>query len=344
VKKTAIALAISAMSLPALALEKMPEESGFSGYVNLGAGTGSIESNFLARLSGIDVDLGDDTITDFGSPDDEDITLPAINLNVNYTFSNLKTQVSLGNDLADFLQFDRSTRLALRHDFDSLGRMQIALLSSAFPATEVWADPYLLDEKRKDTERSTTGGRFTWDKIFGSHFELKVSARTIEIDDENSGEGYRDSNGDPLTRQQRKLLDREGDINRMELGYMFIIGDGTNVLRPSVAYIDRDLDGDAMSQDGVEVGLSWLYNNRDNFRWANNISYSSLEGDKKNPIFNETNDADQIVFASQMFFPNLFGLEKWEPNMSFVWGDSDNDIDFNDAAGWMFNVGIGRQF
>ena len=222
--------------------------------------------------------------------------------------------------------------------------MQLALLSSALPSTEVWADPYLLDEKRKDTERSTTGGRFTWDKIFGSHFELKVSARTIEIDDENSGEGYRDSNGDPLTREQRKLLDREGDINRMELGYLFIIGDGTNVLRPSVAYIDRDLDGDAMSQDGVEVGLSWLYNNRDNFRWANNIAYSSLEGDKKNPIFNETNDEDQIVFASQMFFPGLFGLEKWEPNMSFVWGDSDNDIDFNDAAGWMFNVGIGRQF
>jgi hypothetical protein len=295
-------------------------------------------------VSWIDVDLGDETISDYGSPGDEDITLPALNLNLNYTFSNLKTQVSLGNDLTDFLQFDRSTRLALRHDFDSLGRMQIALLSSAFPATEVWADPYLLDEKRKDTERSTTGGRFTWDKIFGSQFELKVSARTIDIDDENSGEGYRDSEGNPLSRQQRKLLDREGDINRMELGYLFIIGEGRHVLRPSIAYLDRDLDGDAMSQDGVEFGLSWYYNNQDNFRWANNVFVSSLEGDKKNPIFDETNDSDSVVFASQMFFPTLFGLKKWEPNVSFIWGESDNDIDFNDEKGWMVSVGIGRTF
>lgn len=338
-KKTVIALAVAAAtSMPALALDKMPEEAGFSGYVNLGAGTGSIESNFLARLSGVDIDLGDDTVTDYGSPDDEDFTMPALNLNLSYTFSSLKTQVSLGNDLADFLQFDRSTRLALRHDFDSLGRMQIALLSSAFPQTEVWADPYLLDESRKETERSSTGGRLTWDKILGSHFEFKVSSRKIEIDDERSGESL------DLSKAQRQLLDREGDINRVELGYMFIMGEGRNILRPSVAYIDRDLDGDAMSQDGVEVGLTWLYNNKDNFRWVNNVVYTSLEGDKKNPIFNEVNDADQIGFASQMFFPGLFGLEKWEPNASFIWGDSDNDIDFNDATGWLFSVGIGRQF
>ena len=91
-KKTVIALAVAAAtSVPALALDKMPEEAGFSGYVNLGAGTGSIESNFLARLSGVDIDLGDDTVTDYGSPDDEDFTMPALNLNLSYTFSSLKT-------------------------------------------------------------------------------------------------------------------------------------------------------------------------------------------------------------------------------------------------------------
>jgi hypothetical protein len=338
-QKTITALAFSALAFPALALDKMPEEPGFSGFVNLGVGTGSIESNFLARLSGLDIDLGDDTINDFGSPDDEDITAPAINLNVNYTFSNLKTQVSLGNDLADFLQFDRSTRLALRHDFDSIGRFQLALLSSAFPQTEVWKDPYLIDEKRKETERSSTGGRITWDKIFGSHFELKLGSRKIELDDERSGEGL------GLSREQRKLLDREGDIMRAELGYLFNLGNGRHFVRPSVAYIDRDLDGDAMAQDGYEVALSWLYNSPSKrLTWANNIAYSSLEGDKKNPIFDEVNDADQVVVASQMFFPGLFGMEKWEPNMSVIWGDSDSDIDFNDGAGWMFNVGIGRKF
>ena len=140
-KKTALAAAVALLSSPVMALEPMPDESGWSGFFNLGVGSGSIESNFLAKLKGIDLDLGDETIDDFGSPDDESITTFAANINVNYTFSNLKTQVSIGNDLADFLQFDRSTVFSVRHDFDSFGRLQASVLSSAFPQTEVWEDP-----------------------------------------------------------------------------------------------------------------------------------------------------------------------------------------------------------
>jgi len=339
IKKTAIAAVISAMAMPALALEPMPKESGFSGFVNLGVGTGSVESNFLARVSGIDVDLGDDTIQDFGSPDDESITLPSANVNLGYTFSNRKTRIFLGSDLEDFLQFDRSTLFALRHDFDRIGNVQLAFLTSAFPGTEVWADPYLLDQKRKDTESRSTGGRVTWDRIFGSNFEFKATAREREIDDENSG-------ADPslgLTKAERKLLDREGDITRFELGYKFVLGDGNHIVRPSASYIDRDLDGDAMAQDGYELALSYAYLSSD-LRWVNNVLYQSLDGDKVNPIFNEVNDEDVIAVASQMFFPGLFGFKKWEPNISAIWAEGDSDIDFNDSKGWMISVGMFRTF
>ena len=339
-KKTLMAATLTALSLPAIALDKMPDP-GWSGYINLGVGTGSIESNFLARVSGIDVDLGDDTIQDFGSPDDESITLPAANLNIGYTFSGGNTRVFLGNDLADFLQFDRTTLLALRHDFDSLGRFQVALLSSAFPATEVWADPYVRGEKRKDTESGSTGARITWDKIFGSQFEVKLSTREKDIDDENSGQWLVDQG--EITAAETKLLDREGDIMRADLGYMIIIDDGTHIIRPSVAYIDRDLDGDAMAQDGYEVALSYAYQTQ-GFRWVNNVLFQSLEGDKENPIFNEVSDEDVIGVATQMFFPGAFGLDKWTPNVSAIWSEGDNDIDFNDSKGWMIQVGMFRNF
>ena len=78
---------------------------------------------------------GDKTLDDFDSPDGEDIATALLNLTLNYTFSNLKTQVSLGNDLSDFLQFDRSTVLSVRHDLDGIGRFQLGLMSSAFPST-----------------------------------------------------------------------------------------------------------------------------------------------------------------------------------------------------------------
>lgn len=342
-KKTAIAIAFSTMTLPALALEPMPKEKGFSGYVNLGVGTGSIESSFLARVPGIDVDLSDDTIDDLGAPDDESITLPAANINIGYTFAGGKTRVFLGSDLEDFLQFDRSTVLALRHDFDRIGRTQIALLSSAFPGTDVWADPYLVGEKRKDTEFSSQGVRLTWDQIFGSGAEVKVTARERDIDDEASGADLV-SQG-VITAAEAKLLDREGDVSRLEVGYKLFVGNNQqHIVRPSIAYIDRDLDGDAMSQDGYELGLSWAYSNGDSFRWVNNVLFQSLEGDKKNPIFNDVSDEDVIGVASQMFFPGAFGLEKWEPNVSAIWADGDNDIDFNDSTGWMVSVGMFRRF
>jgi hypothetical protein len=336
-KKIASTIALAWVCAPALALDKMPDEPGLSGFVNAGVSTGSIESNMLAKVGTIDLDLGDDTIDDFGSPDDESITTFALNLTLNYTFSNLKTQVSLGNDLADFLQFDRSTILSLRHDFDSLGRVQASVLSSAFPQTEVWEDPYVLGEKRKETERDSTGGRLTWDKIFGTQFELKVQQRKVELDHERSGEAL------GLSRSQRLLLDREGDVFRSELGYMFNIDNGTHLIRPSVAFIDRDLDGDAMAQDGYEGAVSYVYRKGD-ITWANTLSYSSLEAGRENPIFEEDHDSEQVTFATQVFVSGLFGLENWMPNIALMYGESDSDIDFYDAKGWMVNVAMGRQF
>ena len=336
-KKTAIALVLAAMAAPSIALDKMPDEAGFSGFVNLGAGVGNVESNFLARISGLDIDLGDDTIDDRGSPDDEDLVMPALGLNLGYTFASKKTRVAIGNDLTDFLQFDRSTLLSLRHDFDRIGNIQLGVLSSSAAATEVWADPYLVGKPRKDTEFSSTGARITWDKIFGSNFELKVQTRKVEIDDEASGESL------DLSKAERKLLDREGDVARAEVGYMFNIGNGTHLIRPSIAFIDRDLDGDAMSQDGYEVAVSYAYST-DGFRWVNNVVVDSLEGDKKNPIFDEVNDEDRIALSSTMFFPGLFGLEKWTPNVSVAWAEGDSDIDFNDTKVWIATVSMFRRF
>jgi hypothetical protein len=338
-KKTALALALSALAMPTLALDAMPTEKGFSGFVNLGAGGGAVESNFLARISGIGVDLSDDTIDSLDSPDDKNIALPSVGVSAGYTFSSLKTRVSVGNDLYDFLQFDRATLLAVRHDFDSIGNIQLGLLSSSGIATEVWADPYKTGEKRKNTDFRSTGGRITWDKMFGSQFELKASAKEVDIDDENSGS----SPSLGLSAAQRKLLDREGDVSRVELGYVFNLQDGKHLIRPSVTYIDRDLDGDAMSQDGYGVGVSYIYSTSD-ARWVNNLSYASMDGDKVNPIFNEVNDADRYGVSSQLFFPGLFGLEKWTPNIGVAWAEEDSDVDFNDSSVWVISAAMFRRF
>ncbi len=340
-KKAAIAAVISAMAIPALALDPIPEEAGFGGFVNLGVSGGSIESNFLARVPGVDVDLSSDTIHGLGSPDDENIVLPSFNYNLGWTFADQKTRVFIGSDLESFLRFETGTMLAVQHDFDNIGNMQLSLLASSAPGVEVWADPYLQGDNRSNTEFTSNGGRFTWDKIFGSNFEIKASTRKIEIDNENSG-AQLVSNG-VITAAESKLLDREGDVARIEVGYVAEFDGGTHILRPAVAYIDRDLDGDAMSQDGVELLVHYAYQNSD-IKWVTTATYQKLDGDKVNPIFNKVNDEDVYGIASQLFFPGAFGLENWTPNVGVVWADADADIDFNSSKGWVINAGMFYKF
>lgn len=336
--KTLTALLIGLFAaLPTWALGPLPEAAGWSGFVSLGVGVGSLESNMIADVKVIDVDLGASSISDYGSPDDESFTVPAAALNVSYLFRDKKTLFSIGNDLANFLQFDRSTIISIRHDTDRAGRFQLALDSAAAIQTEVWEDPYLLDEDRKKTARDATGLRFTWDKIMGSQFELKALTRNIELDQESSGASL------DLSVAERGLLSREGDWTRVELGYLFTFGGGEHLIRPHVAALDRDLDGAAMSQDGFEVGVSYV-RNTPVYGWATVVNFSSLDGDAVNPLFGGVNDADGFGFASQIFFKKLFGASAWQPNLSVAMGELDSDLNFYDSEGWMVTVGLNRRF
>ena len=333
-KKLALSLAISTMAMPALAMDPLPPEAGFSGFLTAGASGGKVESNFLAKVVG--VDLGNEDIYYYDSPDQTDIIIPSFGYNLGYTFANKKTRIYVGTAVEDSLDFSTNTVLAVRHDFDSLGGIELAGLAPGVAKLEVWENPYQLGSDRSSTERTTSGGRLTWDKMFGTGLEFIANVRKVDINHERSGQGL------GLTQAQQKLLDREGDVTRIELGYDFNYSDDISV-RPSVAYIDRDLDGKAMAQDGYELGVSFAYN-AGRYTWLNRAAYQSLDGDKVNPIFNQTNDADIYVLASEVQIPDPFGWEQWFTTVGVSWAENQADIDFNKSSVAMFTAQIGRKF
>ena len=335
-KKLLILPIMAGLSLPSLALQPIGD-AGFNGIVNLGGSAGEIETNFLAQIDGINIDLGDPRIDSFDSPDSESLTMGVANFDVGYTLASGKTRFSVGNDFQDFIEFDRASRIAVRHDFDSIGSMKLAGLAPPALATKVYSDPYQTDVKRGNTDMEVSGARFTWDKIFGSNFEVILSAKNIDIDEERSGRGL------GLSKHEQDLLDRNGDVLGLEVGYKFTLNDN-NTLRPSIKYIDRDLDGDAMSQDGGIIGLTHVYKS-DSLVWLNKLSYADMSGDKTNPIFGDKNDADVYGITSVMSFPGSIGfLGKWTPNIGVSWADSDSDIDFNDSNIWMVSAALSRKF
>jgi hypothetical protein len=335
-KKTAIAIAISAASMQALALSPSVGEPGFSGSVNLGIGGGNVETNFLAEVMG--TDLSDKKLSSLDSNDDEDIGMPAVGYDLGWTFASGNTRVSISDDeRSGVLDFDPSAKLALRYDNDRFGNFELAGLLSG-EQTSTWRDPYKTTEdgERSNSDITNNGGRITWDKIFSSNFEVYIETKEVDIDKERSGQSL------DLNARERKLLDRNGDVNKASVGYVFELND-KHTLRPAITYVDYDLDGDAMSKDGVVGELGYGYK-ADGFNLGLMGKYGKLDGDKTNPIFNDVNDTDTYSIGATMEFPGMFGLDKWVPNIGAVYAKNDSDIDFNDEQVWLVSFSMFRAF
>ena len=334
-KKIVLALIASMAAASVMALDPMPQKAGFSGSLAVGAAGGKVESNFLARVLGID--LSDSTINSLSSPASTQIISPTFDYNIGYTFDSKKTRIFVASAAEASIDFSSNTTLNFRHDFDAIGHVELSALAPPIARVDVWKNPYLTDQKRSRTELSSSGVRATWDKILGTNFEFKVTLKERDVDDELSGQNL------GLSVAQEKLLERGGDVTVVELGYAFVLGGGKNMVRPSIAYVDRDLDGGAMSQDGYRLGVAHMYNGGD-FKWLNRAFYESVDGDKVNPIFDKTNDADLFIVASELRFSQPLGWDNWVATTGIQWGKNDADIDFNKSSILLFVARVVRTF
>ena len=102
-------------SIPALAIEPIPKESGFNGFLNIGLAYLNVENNTLAGNKWINVtEKTIDSI--FASPDSESSIRSILNGEIRYTFAQTRTQLYFGNQLEDYLRFDFSTLLGVRQE------------------------------------------------------------------------------------------------------------------------------------------------------------------------------------------------------------------------------------
>jgi len=304
------------------AIEPIPEEDGFSGYVNVGASWMRVKSNDVAgsRFG----DLSSDRISSlYRKPDGENNVLPMLNGELRYTFADARTQIFLGNGLEDWLRFDLSTGLGIRKQWETAGIFEGAFLFSGI-ATEVWEDPYVTGQKREETDRTASGYRLGWGRIFNSNFHLSFSYRDIKIDDERSGEslGW-------LSPAQRRLLSREGDHYKTELLYVWKISD-SQWLSPTLYYQRFDLDGEAKSNHTYTAMLTHTYA-AEKFKLVTNLSYAYADYDKRNPIYLRYQNAHQYGISVTAFYPNLFNYESLTGVVGAAYWLEDSDINFHDT-------------
>lgn len=334
------ALGAGLVGTMAQAVPVIPAETGWSGHINLGVGAGTSESNMIAAIGSID--LGDDTVSSLSSsPESEDIVLPHIQFEVAYTLGDSLTQFYLGNQQVDEVSFDLDTtletHLGIRQHIDGIGRIDLSVAASTLP-TDVWKDPYVVGENRGDTERTNTGIHLGWDEIFGTRLEFAWSAAEIEIDDERSGEDAALG----LSGAQQRLLRRKGNVNRIELGYDWKINEHHRLV-PEIGYLDYDLDGDAMAEDGATLKLSYLYT-RDQWRFVSKVFYEDLESDTVNPIYGKKRQVETLGGSVTAFYVRPFGLQGWTANASASYYEGDSNINFYDSSFGLVSIGMLYRF
>jgi hypothetical protein len=335
-----VTIVVIGWDLSVYAITPIPQESGISGFINIGLGGISAETNMVSGNSLVDIGKKRiDSISD--SPDSESDVLPVLNGELAYTFGSTRTQIYIGNSFEDFIRFEAASLVGLRQELEDQSILAVSYIFSGI-VTEVWEDPYVQGQNRSKTDRDVSGLRLGYDKILGSDFELEFTWRSIDLDDERSGLTQLVPGGE-LTAAKAGRLDRNGDSYKLEVLYPFRFEQGKHILAPALAYTHFDLDGDAMANDRYQVQVTYFYTG-DMFDVAANLLYAYADYDKTNPIYGKTREDDDYGGSLALFYKNLFDVEKLSLVGTVAGFKSDANIDFYETTVSLFTLSVLYRF
>jgi hypothetical protein len=335
--KKLLSIAIgSAMAFSAQAYDKIPKQSGFDGFVFLGAAYNSMESNTLATIG--DSDVSEERISSINdSPDSKSYTKVTPAFNLSYTLDGSRTQFFGGTELDDFITQDSSFGIGVRQSIGSLGNLRASFLAST--EREVYRDPYVVDVDRRTTDQTSSGFRLGWEHILESDFELTLTQREIEVDDELSGTGL----PMPLSAAQIAELDRNGDLYKIDFSYIAQLSPDS-LFTSTYSYVDYDLDGGAMSMSGPMMQFDYRYTGLENWALSGSALVGTMSSDDTNPIYGDKQDQDSFGVSLTAAYLEPFGLKDWKALGTFAYGQQNNSIDFYETSISSVNLGMMYNF
>jgi hypothetical protein len=300
----------------------IPQESGFSGFVNAGAGLWRVEDNMVKKIGFFKI--SDDNINSIDDkPKSEYSVNPILNFNLRYTFASTRTQIFLGNQLEDLLRLDSATLVGVKQELPDQSIIGVSYVFSAL-VTEVYKDPYDTNGSRSGTDRNINGVRLSYDKILSTDLSFQYTYRNIDIDSERSGQAVF---GSPSGR-----LIRDGDQHDLEFLYRYVLADGgmTHTFIPSFKYSRFDLDGTAMSNNFFLFRLNYRYD-VEQFAISVNGYYGYADYDKSNPIYDKTREDDRYGFGVIGFYKRFLGVQGLALTANATINRQDSNIDFYDS-------------
>lgn len=308
-------------------LGEIPQQSGWSGFLQGGVNAVSYASNLYAD------DSHPSLINDFSSPESERSLTPLFNADIRYTFADTRTQLFLGNFIQDAVRFDFTQQLGLRQEIGDKGVVATALLFNMTPV-EQWSDPFAVDVSRSATDVKSKGVRFAWDKIWGSHVYASMTRRNMTLDEERSGQQY-DQQHDT---HYASMLDRNGTVHDMMLAYQFHFGQN-QLLEPALLYQNARLDGRAERYQNTGMRLTYAKRTHQ-WTFVSNLYTGNRQYEEANPLFGQPADASEVAINGTFFWHNLFGVQALSASVTAGYAKANSDIDFYDSHASRVSTGL----
>ena len=298
------------------------EQQGFSGEISALIGYGSGKSN-----------LATDNAIKTGSlnseADSESQLMPLPLGELSYTFGTQKVFFGMGrNDAVD-------AALELGYGFQ-LANSSALMISYLHPVIdgEAWADPYLVDTSREETDVTTKGYRLQYLNMLGIGLDADFTHYQTEIENENSGSSYSSSS--------QSLLERDGSGIYASLSTGLPLSQSTFVM-PSIHINQFSADGEAMSYTQYGFGLNLMHKFGEHSLLLG-YEQATSNYDKANPVFNQTQE-DTISSISLGYNKEGFmGYQSLELRFMVGYDETDSNIDFYNESGYMIGVGTSYVF
>ena len=320
----------------AVAQERMPTESGFSGYIEiLGA--------YISTNSQLNTDSDNKTTDSLDTSGERVNKFKPLPLGLlRYTFAEIRTQVFMGVLPENVAQGQFLVEAGARHILSNRTGLRASVIPLTPIAQKTWEDPFVIGQDRQRTDIDSYGFKLAAETILGTGLTVKYGWVRQSLDDEKSGTFLLSQPGSLLTPDDLDDLDRDAHFHRLTTEYSFQIGRRMR-LTPILRYARGDADGDANSFHALTPQLSFLYFGNQ-LQASVNVSAKAEWYDSRHPVFDKTRlDFSPGLFAI-LAYKNPFGFENFRIDWFNAFFKSNSNIDFYESSNFITAVGLGYTF
>ena len=322
IDKSILVMAITSMAIafspPGTCVSGSKQESrGFSGRFQAGVGyitsTDQLKKNADKRLDGLSANA-----------DRFDSVIPLVRLDLRYTFASGR-QLYFGTPTGSGGRPGLSLGAVLPVKDGS--KLDVSVFRRSFE--KVWKDPYLVGDRREDTDKLTNGAKLAFSNILGTPTSVSYSLAYADVDDDEIGESF-------------DTLERDGWLHEAQIGYSIRVGRGLSIV-PSFEFSLGDADGDANSYKGYALKMG-VRKFSAGYMFNLFAAIGLNDYDETHPIFDKTREDTTYSTFAVFTLPDLLGKKRLFSSLTAGYRHRDSNIGFLDADTFLGGLTIGYKF